>query len=326
MMPRLPIYRLMSLGNHSSLFLIWDTSVQSIFIGGVLTLIQEVSLLQKEYGYRQISLCIVGDNAVCSEHLTAQEIFKAYPFLRLLSMYDVSLSYMSLGTYREASSWAKQHDYEVWPKQSHIAYEMYGNTLYIQSYFKKHHKITWASISKKYKEKAMRYFRQNCQGKYPITLHIKNTIGGRHCSNADQAVWYSFLKMCEEKYLDCVFVLVSEDHVDQNIVRLSNVLRVPDYPDKLIQDLALVHQSAAFMGMASGPANMAIFSDIPYCVFKDKGQHVHEMKRELGENDKYIFGYEYQNIYRVDHELHNLIDAFVHMYPQIQKNMHYLDL
>ena len=72
-----------------------------------------------------------------------------------------------------------------------------------------------------------------------------------------------------------------------------------------------------FLGMASGPCNVAIFSKIPYAIYKNPDHHSKEMKRELGTKDHFSFAGSYQKIYRMKETEANLREHFFSIYDHL---------
>ena len=75
-------------------------------------------------------------------------------------------------------------------------------------------------------------------------------------------------------------------------------------------DLALIQACPLFMGMMSGPANMALFGNNPYLIFKNPDHHAAEMALEIGNNDHYPFALGYQKVLRIWDTAEILIDSF----------------
>ena len=79
-----------------------------------------------------------------------------------------------------------------------------------------------------------------------------------------------------------VAALVGNEDVDNRITELPNVLLSRNFQSNISRDLAIIQISCAFMGMASGPCNMAIFSEIPYVIYKNPDHDAEQMALELG--------------------------------------------
>ena len=70
------------------------------------------------------------------------------------------------------------------------------------------------------------------------------------------------------------------------------------------------------MGMMSGPANMALFGENPYLIFKNPDHHAKEMAIELGDKDQYSFALPGQRVLRIWDTTTNLIEAFEKATPE----------
>ena len=100
---------------------------------------------------------------------------------------------------------------------------------------------------------------------------------------------------------------------------LPNVILSRDYGSSLSRDLALIQTASIFMGMTSGPCNMALFSDIPYAIYKNPDHDVEEMAIELGKADRFPFAMPFQKIMRIFETGDNLMAEFANLYAQINR-------
>lgn len=140
-------------------------------------------------------------------------------------------------------------------------------------------------------------------GKRPtVGLHLKNVPyqGAASISLADKSVWYEFLSVASDRY-EIGFLLLGDDPVEASILKLPNVALASEIgADSFGKHMALLGQCAGFMGMMSAICNLALFSDIPYAIFKNPDHHREEMLSEIGVNDHYPFATQHQKILRVN--------------------------
>ena len=150
-------------------------------------------------------------------------------------------------------------------------------------------------------------------------IHLKNATHEQSQSNANFGEWAAFLKVCTSRY-DVKFILIGNERLPDQIRRLPNVIVSQDLGSSLARDLALVQTACAFMGMASGPCSVAIFSDIPYLIYKHPDHHQEEMAQELGDGQRFSFATPAQKILREFETNKILMSEFTRLYSQIDRH------
>lgn len=135
-------------------------------------------------------------------------------------------------------------------------------------------------------------------GKVPcVAVHLKK-MDRLDESNAKMEAWHEFFVRAR-KESPTKFVLVGDDLVDPQIMTCSNVVRTANKTGVSIGGhLAVIQESSAFMGMMSGPSNIAIFDRKPYAIFKNPKHHRKQMIDEIGSNERYAFSTMDQRIIR----------------------------
>lgn len=149
-----------------------------------------------------------------------------------------------------------------------------------------------------------------------VAVHLKQTPnyqGADLISLANESVWMTFLIDVVHQF-DIKFLLLGDDPVSENIRTLPNVSLARDIgADNFGKHLALLSVSAGFMGMMSSICNMALFSDIPYAIFKNPSHHRAEMLSEIGIDDHYSFATKFQRVIREHETSAGLYAEFVRM-------------
>lgn len=146
-------------------------------------------------------------------------------------------------------------------------------------------------------------FRRQLQ-KRMITVALRNVPGT--LNNANMKEWFLFFEDFGEKYPQFKFVLLGNDKFDFEYSTLSNVVRSKDLKLTLPQELALIHSSELFLGTCSGFFNAALFSAVPYLVFKNPLVHQQQMIDEIGDKTYYSFASHKQYIVRGIEDSHAL--------------------
>lgn len=134
------------------------------------------------------------------------------------------------------------------------------------------------------------------RGKRRIAVHLKNVAGQPASeSNASLDAWAGLFRRLQA---EAIFVLLGDDPVPAQLERSGNVLRSRLLGATLADDLVLIQQLDAFMGMSSGLCQGAIFGGRPYAVFKHPEHHATEMAIELGDRDSFPFANARQHLLR----------------------------
>ncbi len=283
---------------------IWDLGKSPLFLGGILTLIEELAILKIIHNINLADLAIVGN------------VDKQSLFSRVMSGFAGVDNVYFFRNKKELDKFLKWKPHIIWPevRRDKSIYETYGNTLFVQRFYKDKGYIPFLSVRPEIISWVNNFYKNQVVDRHPVVVHLKyNPKCTKDCSNADFDAWYEFFKVCRQ-YKNIVFVLIGNDVVDRRIIKLSNVVVARDYGGNLIRDLGLIQMGYLFMGMASGPCNMAIFSKTPYIIYKDPPQHNAEMLMELGRKNRYSFANSYQQFWRIYHTRENLLRKFLRVY------------
>lgn len=145
----------------------------------------------------------------------------------------------------------------------------------------------------------------------PVAVNLKSNPASPG-SHAIKDVWLNFLtrQAASPRHK---FILVGNDEVDSRILDLENVAKPAG---TLGQDLAVISECAFFLGMANGPANIPVFTAMPYLIIKHPDHHVEEMAVELGALNKVWFARDNQQIERV-YETVELLEATLEKFTRI---------
>lgn len=150
-----------------------------------------------------------------------------------------------------------------------------------------------------------------------ISVHLKNNPDDQQ-SNANQDAWFEFILNCYQNNMPVKFVLIGNDKIDSKISKLPNVVLSKEHGGDLELDLALIELSSAFMGMSSGPCNMAILSDKPYLIWKHPEHHKVEMEREFQGHKQFVFANDNQKFMQDWDTLENIQREFSNLFRQLK--------
>lgn len=246
---------------------VWDLGISKIFLGGLITLAEELLIVaERNRISAPIDIYIVGDR----KKIVPQDAFLA----ALASIKGIRKIIWS-------NTLSLPEDSIRWPASQRYAY---GSTLAVQQFYKEKKSLPYLSMKETNNSWARSFFKHRIGDRLPIVIHLKN---------ANMTGWRKLFSLYskEQRY---IFILIGNDPLPQTLRQHGNVIVARDFGSTLPRDLALITHAYLFLGLASGPCNMAIFSDVPYVIFKDPRQHPESMKREIGRQERFSFSKPYQ--------------------------------
>lgn len=312
---------------------IWDLRVSPVSLGSLLILVEELQMQRTIHRTDFADICVVGD----APHLLPIRGMKANGGLvtlldsaickdsallsALLDMEGIGVCYLcdtiaALRVFLRTSP----YPYVMWPtlNEQGLVSHRYASTTFAQRFYCENGFIPYLSC----KAEPIRWAIQ-CVGRYvipciPVVVHLKNNPNEQGSSNADFDAWLAFFKACYQQY-DVMFIVIGGEEIDQRVRRLPNTLVARDFGSNLSRDLALIQTAFVFMGMASGPCNMALFSETPYIIYKNPDHDAEQMALELGQHDRFPFATPFQKVLRVFETRENLMSEFAHVYTHVNR-------
>lgn len=113
---------------------------------------------------------------------------------------------------------------------------------------------------------ARRFLARYVRPRLPVTVQLRNTSSATE-RNAALEAWLELFAYCERRHNVGFVVIGDANEVDPRL-RRANLLVAKDHHTTVEEDLALVQAAAAFLGVPSGPPVMAMFSAVPYAIFR----------------------------------------------------------
>jgi hypothetical protein len=313
---------------------VWDLGTLNPKLGSLLVFIEQLKIQQFVHKADYIDLCFIGDAGLTAAgnkeagrrngqlSILDKESCGQSLFIKTLFDIDAITSYYQCDSLSGLEHFLSNssYDYRVWTSkdgQVILNYD-FDNTFVVQDFFKKYFFIPYLSCRLELIEWAKNFFRSHVSTSMPVVVHLKNNPAEQHCSNADFDAWFAFFEACLLHY-DVKFVLIGNERIDERIYSLPNIVIARDFESNLSRDLALIQKAAIYMGMASGPFQMALFSDIPYAIYKNPDHHAEAMRLELGTKDRYPFATPLQKIFRVVETKENLLSNFDSLYADVNR-------
>ena len=147
-------------------------------------------------------------------------------------------------------------------------------------------------------------------GRCCVAVHLRHTPESP-VGNAKQEEWAQFFSQVQSAHR-AFFVLIGTDPILQCAMNAPNVLCSKDKNLSLAQDLALISRAHLFMGLASGPCQMAMFGHTPYLIIKHPDHHAQQMELEFPAG-RFPFGGKYQIFLRDFETADTLFAQFEHL-------------
>ncbi|MBI2901284.1 MAG: hypothetical protein HYY17_13960 [Planctomycetes bacterium] len=174
----------------------------------------------------------------------------------------------------------------------------YDSLLYLQKRSDDGRSLPRLSVRREHRRRALALLRRWVLPARPVVVHLKNAGGGSGESDADFAAWTEFFDLFGGEP-ELKFVLIGNEPLPEGLLRKRNVTATRSWGCGFLEDLACIQAAYAFMGMASGPAAMAMFNEAPYAIVKNPEHHPETMERELGTSDRFRFADPMQRILRI---------------------------
>lgn len=272
---------------------IWDRSCESVTLGGLLILRQEMEQLAKLCEANRMTFFIVGEQ---NAHTKKSDLSLARSILK--SKYPITIEVQ------------ERPSDPVWPLTDEMgepffSYQSFGRVVRLTRLIGEPPTLNWDSSNK---NEALKL--RNCFPGKLYTLHLKQTgQGNLSDSNANMNSWHRFLKE-QTTNRRCAFLILGDEEIPEDILKLPGVHKATAMQIPLATQLCLVSLSDGFLGMASGFCQAAILSKTPYVIFKHPQHHPEEMKRELGNLDAFPFASPLQKIWRLEDRVENIAKAF----------------
>lgn len=285
-----------------TIFALWDLEITGTGMGAFLIFQEELLMYRSLLNAQHIEMYVyLGDINIPLSYLAS--LAQLNPFLTALHF---------IKDKKEFVHHFPAGDVFQWPSlnvDNNCSY--FGSTLHIQKLWMKTKKMFLLQSPPSIMIQAKNWLKSYVPyGHYPVTIHLKNNNVDSQ-SNANQEEWLKLLK--KNKRHPLKFILIGNEPYDERFYDCPNCVITQKKGGCLDLELALIQLSFFFMGMSSGPCNLAVLSDLPYLVWKHPDHHSHQMDEELDENGQLIFSNHNQKFIRgidtferLDHELNTL--------------------
>lgn len=293
---------------------IFDLARTGGSLGQLLILLEELAIQRQLHGLDSAEVFLVGDARHLFEDSGAIDTPAPTASIAMLQTVARAMTGIAdchdLTTQPGAQARARLTASTLWPAPDDIRQgrHNYDSTRAIQDCHLRNGRIPRLSVRPALLERATRLVREKAAGALPVAVHLKHNphIAGQ--SNADLDAWRALFIHAQRH--PAHFFLIGDEATNAGFRDLPNVSIARDDGMAIDGYLALVQACPLFMGMMSGPANMALFGEKPYLIFKNPDHHAAEMALEIGDNDHYPFALGHQKVLRIWDTPDTLIDAF----------------
>ena len=255
-----------------------------ITLGGILTLRAEFQLIQKIYQKKNFQLIIHHDsskNDIIQLIKLCFNDIKPYKYIINPTSYFVT----------------------DWPTEESLkTSSIFHSTLRLSKLFdiyKVYPRLVWGRLLISKLFPILNNLKKN--GKV-FSIHLKNQKNNLlEESNVLLKPWQIFFNNQLIQNPNFKFILIGDDAPDSNLFS-SNVLSLKELNLSLLEQLAAVHLTDGFLGLASGVCAPAIFSEIPYVIIKHPNHDREEIKLELVNDNQFKFSKEKQELWMCNQE------------------------
>jgi hypothetical protein len=216
----------------------------------------------------------------------------------------VARAFAGVAEVRDGTSWTPDEivsfasGHELWPNPLDISsgQHVYDSTRRLQKHYTQFGSIPSLSVNDDLLERVAGRLGRHVGNKVTVAVHLKSNCHLPGLSNAHLPSWKELFLFAQTYPVQ--FVLIGDDLGNHQFRDVPNVSVARDFSENIADDLAIIQLSDFFMGMMSGPANMALFGRKPYAIYKNPDHHKLEMLREIGSEDRYPFSSTCQRVFR----------------------------
>jgi hypothetical protein len=257
---------------------IWDFRIEPFTVGELLLCHEVALVLREKHQVDKIDLVLLWDKdnpTNLSGGLNPSNFYNYFSELLQLAFVNIHLGAVFVMDSPDmlSSYIADNHQrYHIFPPHKdsdgnkitgHHQLFNYSNSFYSQHGYVPHMSCQLSTLSW-----ARKFLFDNLHPLLPVTVQLRNTSTVPE-RNAELDCWIEFFTHCLNKYPIKFIMIGRGDEIDPRFRKLSNVLVAKDYCTTLEQDLALIQTAFMFMASSSsGPSAMALFSDLPYVLYK----------------------------------------------------------
>lgn len=264
------------------ILVLYDLSTQPFSIGDILIMQEAALILKEEFGAELVDFALLYDfSSSLNSDIAFKDIAPENAINNLISLLPVAQVNPYIGSIF-AFNHRKQLEkfisdniktYYVWPsgwafeiRREYLYYRIFDEIIY--PFYKRNGRIPVLSARKPLEKWASNFFNKYCKDSIPVTVNLRNNPKFQTSRNLTIEHWIEFFSKCENIYNTKFIIICAQSEIDERLRNCRNVLIAKDFSTNIEQDLALIQCSAIHLGVPSGPATVAFFSEKPYIIFK----------------------------------------------------------
>jgi len=290
---------------------IWDFENGRAAIGDTIIFHEILLIIAKENNLNEIDICFVnpepsGKNIYQSTDKMVIEniisVSKVNPQSRSIFMFDDNDQFSWFFNYFK-------HKYIVFPNP-YLPFATVSNWHHLTEFFERNQYIPKLCSDDRDLKWAYEFTEKYCSDKVPITVSLrKNTRDSGRNANIEQ--WILFFDFVANKYPQFNFLVIGtkEEIVPELLDRDNLIFAKRETESTLLQDLALIEASKAYVGHESGVSFFPWFIDKPALVLGVDQNNVH-FGHALKKHGQYNFSTDKQKIFWGDYSVKDIIDNF----------------
>ena len=259
----------MDFNKHQDLHVMIDLERERLTLGGLLTILVEASIICENSNRTNIVLSIQGK--LQGQPLTPEKIENIAKGLSI----PTNVVYNSPLTVDWPIQSETESDFSYFSLQR-------VKELYARNQIKP--VLCWNSELTTSVAKALAQLPNSVIGIHLKQQHITNSEIG----NADIPVWIEAINRVSSNW-KISFLLLGEDIITEDILATTNLISANSLNLSLVEQLAAIQLMSGIIGTASGFMSGAIFSTVPYVIYKHEHHDVAEMNREIGVRNSFDF-------------------------------------
>lgn len=290
--------------NTHEMAAVWDFRSQPYSIGDVILLYQVVNFLSFVRGIPHVKMLLIADPLEPARQSFVKLGVNAENYLdhiiKLLPVFMLGEKVTSLAIERSEEVALKEiadQSAVVWPPAELVVSGIDLNNLsfkLLNMLYEKYSVMPDLEIRKSLSQWAADFIIQKGEGRIAIAVQIRNTHSYNLSRNSNMAAWLELFEYSEKSLPVTFFVICAASEIDDRLRSRKNVVVAKDYRTTVDQDMALVKECSAFLGVSSGPGTIAFFGRKPYSIVNAhimEGMLPHLKKEEWG----YSFVYATEN-------------------------------
>lgn len=305
---------------NNSIVGVWDMRHTSLTLGGLLLFLAELKVMAQLHKAKKSTICFLTDTEVLDGvHVLTPHDLEQIPLFSILEDVEGTDGFLRADSMDALYVHTKKQGEKpvFWPKPTAFPGQSkhygYNSTLRLQMTFLEQGHIPTVAMKSGLTTWARQFLQEHTHGKLPIIVHLKNNPSAMD-NNANMEEWFPFFVNAQE-HSDVIFLLIGNEPIDPRIAKLINVIVTKEFHLTLSQELSLISEASAFIGMSSGPASMAIFSRTPYIIFHNSNQRPQALVKELGDSNHFSFAAPGQDFLRCPDVSSAIIDEFSWLLP-----------